>query len=117
MRQAIIVFIISLFSIPCTSQTYKEKFNSLEEADIFFKQVNAKHEQGIYEENLPQLLVYKDYYKNHLPDEINIFANVCQFIGHAYYYTGNAKEAEAVYNESLESLREYGDLVVNFIIS
>lgn len=107
MRKVVLLIILSMLSLPCVSQTFKDRFASLEEADNYFKQVNVKHELGLYEEDLPQLLVYREYYKHNLPNDINIYANVCQFIGHAYYYMGFAKEAEATYQESLDILRNY----------
>lgn len=107
MRKVVLIISLAILSLPCISQTYKDRFDTLEEADNYFKHINTKHEQGFYEDDLPQLLAYREYYTQHLPNEINIYANVCQFIGHAYYYMGYAKEAEAIYQESLGFLRNY----------
>ena len=59
-RQAIIIFILS-FSMPCIAQTYKNQFDSLEEADNYFNNLEVKFSLGNYED-LPQLLIYKEYY-------------------------------------------------------
>ena len=109
MRFIIIIFTFVL-SIPCSSQNYKYRFDSKEQADNYYKEVDTKIEQGECEDEIPHLLLYKESYRKELPDEIENYASICQLLGRAYFIHGYVKEAEAICNENLKLFRkEYYD--------
>lgn len=105
MRQVMIIFTI-LFSLPCISQVYEGGFESKEAADSFLMEVLARHKQGNYEIDIPQLLSYKEYFKNDLSENIELYSTICQILGNAYLKMGKTKEAEAIYLESIELFKE-----------
>lgn len=104
MKQILIIYflIIPLFGF---SQTDNEGFESFEVFENYLYDLKNHFKQGEYEQGIPRLIQYRNYYKRLYPQDGNIYIIINQILAQSFYYLGKAAEAEAILQESIDLLK------------